>query len=56
MGVAGGSGVTAGATGVDSSEWGVDVPNGVSVGAGVEPITVVSAPAVGVLLSSAMML
>jgi len=54
--VAGGSGVTVGATGVDSSESGLGVPNGVSVGAGVELITVVSDPAVGVPLSSAVVL
>jgi hypothetical protein len=54
VGVAGGTGVAVGAIGVDTSECGVGVSIGVSVGKGVEPVTVVSASAVGVKVSRAM--
>lgn len=56
VGVTGGTGVAVGATGVDTSECGVGVSPGVSVGTGVELVAVVAAPVVGVKVSKAMTL
>jgi hypothetical protein len=55
VGVAGGIGVAVGATGVVSSDWGVGVSTGNSVGAGAEAVLVAPTSRVGVQLSTATM-
>jgi hypothetical protein len=48
VGVAGGTGVAVGTIGVDISEWGEGVASGVSAGAEVELVALVSASGAGV--------